>query len=259
MTSALNVRYPSLFLSLCLAAIPLGAADNPLDQVEKVATEWVKTRAETVRLETEWSSQRALAESLVDALEQRARMAEEEKENAKAKTAQEREELTTLAAKNASTAAGLQTSEVRLKELSERVIALRPFLPPRLSSALALSYQSLAEAENPIGDRMQYVMVILNRCLQFNRIVTVGEEELKLEAAPRSLEVIYWGLSHGYALDRAAGKVWLGSPGAQGWQWEATSGAAEEVARLIAIANDKADPSFVLVPAKLTPSNIHQP
>jgi hypothetical protein len=63
--------------------------------------------------------------------------------------------------------------------------------------------------------------------------------------------VIYWGLSHGYALDVVGGKAWYGSPGPQGWQWAACPGAAKQVAQLIAIYNDKAGPDFVAVPIRL--------
>ena len=236
-----------------LLPLSLSGADDQIDKVGKVATEWVKTRAETVRLETEWTGQRALMGSLLDALGQRARLAEEKRESVQARTAQDREELGTLGKKNETASTSLQASEARLKELAIRVVALRPFLPPRLSTALDLSYRSLADPANSVSDRMQHTMVVLNRCLQFNHLVTSGEEVLALpgEPAPKSLEVIYWGLSHGYALDRAAAKAWLGSPGSQGWQWEPHPEAADEVARLIAIANDKSDPGFVLVPAKL--------
>jgi hypothetical protein len=101
---------------------------------------------------------------------------------------------------------------------------------------------------------MQHTMTIINRCMQFNRAITASDEVLMLEgeATPKSLEVIYWGLSHGYALDRAADKAWFGTPGPQGWQWEARPGAAKGVARLIAIATDKADPDFIVVPARLS-------
>jgi hypothetical protein len=59
-------------------------------------------------------------------------------------------------------------------------------------------------------------------------------------------------LSHAYALDRAAGKVWYGSPGPKGWQWESRQDAVRPVSELIAVYNDKADPDFVAVPATLS-------
>ncbi len=252
-------RSRGLGLVLTLGLLPVAqfAADDAVNKVEKVATEWVKTRAETVRLETEWSGQQSLMQSMVDALGQRARIIEEKMEHAKASTAQDREELGTLEKKNQAASASLDASEHRLKELATSLLALRPFLPPRLSTALELPYQSISDPTLSIGDRMQHTMTVLNRCMLFNRGVTASEEVLTLpgESVPKSLEVIYWGLAQGYALDRAAGKAWLGSPGPQGWQWEAHPEAAHDVARLIAIATDKADPAFIVIPAQLSHSN----
>jgi hypothetical protein len=190
---------------------------------------------------------------MIDALGQRAALVEEKREHAKARTAQDRAELDTLERKNEAAAAGLRVSESKLKETDQGLLALRASLPPRLSAALELPYKSIADPSLAVGDRMQHTMTILNRCMQFNRLVTAEEEVLTLagEPAPKSLEVIYWGLSHAYALDRAAGKAWYGAPGAQGWQWEARPAAVGEVTRLLAIAHDKADPDFIVVPAQL--------
>ena len=252
--TAANLRHFRPLLLLGLAATArLGAAPDPVDTLQKASAEWVKTRTETVRLASEWSAQRELMESTVSALNQRAKNAEEKRDNLKAKTANDREELATIEAKNQISGEGLEKAEAHLKEMKDKLIRLRPSLPPRLSEALELPYRSLAGPELALGDRMQLTMTVLNRCLQFNRTVSQGEEVLTIdgEAGPKSLEVIYWGLSHGYALDRAAGKAWLGSPGPQGWRWESHPEAAKAVAGLIAVYNGKADPEFEAVPARL--------
>ncbi len=243
-------KLPPLLLA---CALPLGAADDAMDRVGKIAIEWVKTRTETVRLETEWANQRELMLATTKAIEDRAELAEAGVEQLKAKTAQDRTELGALEDRNAAAEKGYAAATARLQATSRNLVALRPLLPPRLQAALELPYRSLQDPELPAGDRMQHAMTILGRCLQFNRVVTTGEEVLALpgESAPKALEVIYWGLSHGYALDRPAGKAWVGSPGSQGWQWEARPEAAGDIARLIAMANDKADPAFVVVPARL--------
>jgi Protein of unknown function (DUF3450) len=241
-------------LVLCLLLAPVRSrASDSVDSVEKAATEWIKTRAETVRLETEWASQRELLESTVNALSERAKTIEDKRDNLKAKTIAERTEFATLQEKNQVAADRIQATDARLKELRDRLIQLRPSLPPRLSEALELPYRSLAGTELGPSERMQITMTVLNRCAQFNRMVTCGQEVLTIEGepGPKSLEVIYWGLSRGYALDQAAGKVWLGAPGPKGWQWEAHPEAFPQVARLIAVYNDKSEPEFIAVPAKL--------
>ncbi len=246
-----------LFLSLAplLLAVRLGAAPDadPLEPGTKVASEWIKTRLETARIEGEWLSEKPLLESTVNGLKERAETLEEKRDHLKAKTAKDREDIEAMQAKNGAAVGDLKEAEGRLRELSAKLAELRPMLPPRLSEALELSFRSLSNPGLAAGERMQLTMTVLNRCAAFNRAVTCGEEVLSIdgEQGTRSLEAIYFGLGHAYALDRAAGKAWYGSPGPKGWQWEPRADAARSVAAMIAIYNDRADPDFVTVPATL--------
>lgn len=237
--------------SVLLAFAPAAPAAEPLGEIDQHAREWVKLRVEAARLDTAWNSERPLVESTVAALRERATLLEEKRDLTKAKTARDREELETLRAKNRAAAEDLKAGEARLAKLTARLAALRPSLPPRLADALEMSYRSLADPALPMAERLQLAMTVLNRCAQFNRLVSAGEDVLMVpgESTPKSLETIYWGLSHGYALDRGARQAWLGSPRANGWQWAAQPEAFDRVAKLIAIARDQADPALVAVPA----------
>jgi Protein of unknown function (DUF3450) len=239
-----------------LLLVPLHADTDPLEVGEKAASEWIKVRLETDRLENAWMSERPLLESTINGLKERADALEDKRDHVKAKTAKDREEIATMQEKNQAAGDDLHAAEERLQALSLKLNELRPVLPPRLSDALELSYRSLASPGLASGERMRLSMTMLGRIMQFNRTVTYGDEVLTVdgEQGARSLEVIYWGLSHGYALDRTAGKAWYGSPGPQGWQWESHPDAARPVAALMAIYNDKADPDFVEVPASLSHS-----
>ena len=147
----------------------------------------------------------------------------------------------------------MQDVEAHLKALDARLPELRPSLPPRLNDALELPYRSLASTDLTVGERMQLTMAVLRRCIEFNRAITCDSEVLTLAEGqnPQLLEVIYWGLSHGYALDRAGGKAWYGSPGPKGWQWEPIPEGAGKVAQLIAVYRGESEPRFVEVPARL--------
>jgi hypothetical protein len=233
----------------------MGAAPDtdPLLSGENAASEWIKTRLETTRIRGEWTADRPILVATIAGLKERAQSLEEKRDLLKAKTAKDREDTESLEAKNKAASEDLSGVETRLQALVGQLTALRPSLPPRLSEALEMSYRSLGNTHQAAGERMQLAMTILNRCALFNRTVTCGEEVLAIEGEPgeKSLEVIYWGLSHGYALDSAAGKAWYGSPGPRGWQWAQAADATRSVARLIAIYNDRADPDFVVVPASL--------
>jgi hypothetical protein len=233
--------------------VPLHADTDPLEVGEKAASEWIKVRLETDRIENAWTSERPLLESTINGLKDRADALEDKRDHVKAKTAKDREEIAAMQEKNQAADDDLHATEERLQALSAKLLELRPALPPRLSEALELSYRSLAGSGLAAGERMRLSMTMLGRIMQFNRTVTYGDEVLAMggEQGARSMEVIYWGLSHGYAFDRTEGKAWYGSPGPQGWQWEPRPDSTRAVAALIAIYNDKADPDFVEVPASL--------
>jgi hypothetical protein len=242
-----------LILLAGIIATGLLRGADPIQEVGKTATEWVKTRAETVRIENAWVQDRALLSSTLNGLKERADRLQEKRDYLLAATADERAEQAALAAKLADAKEKLQLTETQLQTLTEKILRLRTQLPPRLRDALEMSYRSLAGKEGSPGERTQIMMTVLNRCAQFNLAISHGEEVLALpgESAPKSVDVIYWGLSHGYALDRAGNKAWLGTPAPEGWRWEALDAGAPAVAELIAIRRDEADPRLVLVPARL--------
>lgn len=251
-----------LFRSRCVCALGVfvfvavlrtHAADS-IESVEKTAGEWAKVRVETVRLESEWKVRREMLESSLVALKERIRFLENRRDAFVAKTAGDRQALAELKEAHAAAAKTMGEIAGRLDLLGAALVRLRSSLPPRLSQALELPYRSLADPATSPGDKVQLIVKVLNRCAQFNRTVTLADEVLAPEAPAdsRMLEVLYWGLSHGYALDRVNGKTYFGHPGEQAWIWEPLPDQMEKISALIAIYKDKADPVFVEVPARVS-------
>jgi len=253
---------PPPFLGLVgMAALCLPAsAANSLDDVQKLATEWARLRSETARIQSDWTTERQLLEASIQALELRAAGLEENRQAMAAATAAERNDQTATAQKIADATTALKNAETRLLALSDTLARLRPSLPPRLSAALELPYRGLAKPGLPATERMQLVMTILSRSMQFNKVVTYAEESVRLEGAgeERLLRVLYWGLGQAYALDASRKQAYLGRAKGELWHWEPVPDATDAITRLFDIQNDKADPAFVEVPlraamAPLTP------
>lgn len=238
---------------LAFLLISAASADDALAPLGKVATEWVKTRDETVKEQTEWATQRELLQTTVAALAERAQALEDQRDLLKARTAKDREDLAAMEADNERCRQALAATEATLADAAQKLIALRPQLPPRLSAALTLPYESLAGGKLSPSERMQVTISLLTRCEQFDRTVTVGQEVLSVqgEDRPKLLDAIYWGMSHGYAYERSTGKAWLGRPTAEGWKWEACPQAGAAVKALLAASEDRSEPQFIAVAAQL--------
>lgn len=240
---------------LVIALVPLLArAEETIDSVQQAATEWARIRIETVRLDTEWTAQRRLLESSIGALKERIGFLEERRDALAAKTAADRRTAAELNDKNTAAGRTMDAVTAQLDLFSGQLARLRPWLPPRLAQALELPYRTLADSATSPSERAQLIVRVLNRCAQFNKTITFAEEVMDPEgsATPRMMEVLYWGLSHGYALDRSGGKAYFGHPTAPGWAWEPLPGQGGHVAQLIAIHQDKADPEFVEVPVRVS-------
>lgn len=246
--------HPSIIRALlCLLCLPfrLCAADS-IDTVEKSAVDWARIRAETVRLQADEASERELLQSTVGALKERVRILEERRDSLRTK-ADPDPRGADLPAKIDAGRASLESADGRLKRLSQSLVELRPWLPPRLSKALDLPFRTLANPLLTTGERMQYVSAVLNRCAQFNQSLEGGDEVLTPggETEPRVMEVVYLGVAEAYALDHVSGMAYVGFPGGQGWVWEAHPELVGAVSRVVAVFKDRADPDFVELPASL--------
>lgn len=229
-------------------------ADTPLNDVQQAASQWAKLRSETSRLEKTWESERELLNASISGLSVHADQLAATRDTLAARTATAREEIEELTAANLATARRIDEAGERIAALAEKLIALRPALPPRLSAALELPYRSIASAEIAPADRMRHTMAILNRCNQFNQTFVLSEEILPVTPGgePRLLEVIYWGLAQGCALDRSDGEAFVGRAIDGVWTWQPQPDLVGEITRLIDIHQDKISPAFVTIPAQVT-------
>ena len=227
---------------------------TPLADVQTAATTWANLRSELTRLENDWTTEKEVLTASIAGLSQRAELMALEQETLLASTAKDRREIAELRTDNEARTQALSSANDRLVAVTAQLIALRPALPPRLSTALDLPYRSLAAAEIATGERAQHVMAILNRCNQFNQAFVFAEEIIPTQpgAEPQLLEVIYLGLAQACAIDRAANEAYVGRPVDGKWTWTPQTGLAGEVSNLIAIYQDRTEPVFVAVPMQVT-------
>lgn len=237
--------------ALCAVSCVLNAAD-PLETVQKSALELSRLQAEKVRLQSEWSWQRELMQSSLASLQEHLRQTEAQRVEVAKRVVSQEQGWRDVDASNVSGRKALDELSARIKIMSARLRDIRPWLPPRLSQALELPFRTLGDDSLPPGERLQCLLVMLNRCTQFNHGITFSEEIVTAEdGSSRLMEVLYWGLSHAYAFDRAKGHAYTGYPGAQGWEWQALPDAARHVEQLISTYQDKADPELIELPGQI--------
>jgi hypothetical protein len=235
---------------LSVLIVPMRAT-GPEANVQKAVAEWAQVRSETVRIESDWAWQKTLMQSTLAALKERASQLEAKRAELEARTSEENRDMTELKARLQAMGEAENDAAQQLRVLSDRLVRMRASLPPRLSAALELPYRSMTAPDASLGERMRQTMVILNRCALFNRTIAIGDETISATGGgERLMEVIYWGLSRGYALDRTAGLAYIGAPTEHGWTWAPAPGFAPQLARLLDVGRGQAAPDLVTMPVQ---------
>ncbi len=222
-----------------------------LEKLQALSVEWVRLRSQTIREEETWRGEQRLLNGTVASLQLQVEALTHRSKAAASRRAENRQQLADLRQGQAALASELCDLDQAMQRLTKQISAFRPQLPPRLSDALELPFRSLGDPQVPLAERTQYIVSILTRCLQFDRKVTYAEEKITVPGGEvRLLQVLYWGLSHAYALDATNHRAYFGQPGDGAWNWTALTAGADAVEQLIAVRKERADPTFVMVPAR---------
>ena len=245
----------SIFLILPgILPVNVSTADS-LESVQDSARKWIEIRLETSQLESDWAWQKDLLQSMEQSLSFRVGELGDREALLLAQTATQREAVEQSREQVARLRADLAVLENDIGEVVQTLQDLRAFFPPSLSDSLELAFKSLEDPSLSLGERMQLVVTVLNRCQQFNDMISCREETIgkRAEGSQKVMSVIYWGLSHAYALDRSTGDTFLGQPGEAGWTWTPRDGIEPEVRKLIEVFNEETDPVLVKAPVRVIP------
>ena len=144
---------------------------------------------------------------------------------------------------------GLEKEEARIRMILDR-------LPEPLRERLAPLQLRLGPGPDDqpvsVSERVQTVISMLSAIDQFNGTVTLTHHLRTNEVGvEKDVEVLYWGLAMGYAVDRTGQQGWLSLPSPDGWNWQEAHDAAPRIRELIEIHKRKRSPGLVSLPAIL--------
>ena len=129
-------------------------------------------------------------------------------------------------------------------------------LPAGLAGRMAAAFRGLPVSARAaevlsVSRRMQVVMALYTELETLQHAIHVVKEVLPAAASPREVDVLYLGLSRGYAV--APDDTWAaaGRPGPDGWTWQSTPGIAGEVRRAVQLYRRERIGELVRLPVVL--------
>ncbi len=246
---------------ILLVVVALGWAAEPvarnnIDNVRGIIEQWVQTQQLISKEKRDWALEREmlderikLVEHEIASLREKIGQAEQSISNADKKRAELVEENDKLKG-----AGGALKSIVT--KLEDRTLALNKRLPDPIRERIKPLSQRLPEDPNEtklsLSQRFQNVIGILNEVNKFNREPTVTSEVRTLaDGSVAEVTALYVGLGQAYYVSANGTMAGVGRPSENGWSWEPSNDAADEITDAIAILKNEKVASFVPLPIKV--------
>lgn len=244
-----------LALGAASLALPLSAQDN-LQDTRDVLDRWVETNQIISQENADWRVEQSILEDTkgllsselerlnktLEDLEATATAADEER----SKLADEKEKLTAASAVVESNIGGLET----------QMKAIVKTLPQPLVEKIKPLMRRLPDDPNntklSLGERVQNIVGILSQADKFNTTITLSNESREIaEGKVVQVTTLYWGLAMAYFVDNSGSYAGLGTPSAEGWEWNEVPGAGAQIKQLLDIYEGTEEIQFIAVPASI--------
>jgi len=239
---------------LLLGAAIVVAADNPVQQVDELATQWTSLQRQQDVLSANWRADKPVLEQQLDLLEHESKslsdvLAQSSKQQDQVE--QRRLELLQQQTKLEKEQEALTASLGRIAAALHRLHAQ---LPPPLVAAWSKELPKLDEPERNISDKLQIALSLLSQLADFQQKVTVNETVMTLADGQEHLvKQIYLGTGQGWYVSSDLKHAAVGAPAVDGWHWS-ESNETTAINRVLAILERKQSAELVTVPARLPQS-----
>ena len=249
-----------MVISPALAEVGGGESNKTL---RATIQKWVGVMKETQAAQQGWKKNKQILEDSREGLQLEIEQLEEEIAAAKERIATADSSSADKLERKRAYEAGREALRAGLDRVEAQVSAVIPLLPeelastPKMEAALAdhRKYVDTTEKEElSLNKRLTSMLTILTESEKFNQTIQLFSNRPKeVDGEQRLFDVLYFGVSIGYAVDAEGTVAFQLSPGENGWEDRrlAGNGEAEAVRELLNVADKSGETMLVAVPMSL--------
>lgn len=248
-----------LALAVAVGVAPLSRADEaaPAETLRTHIDKWIEVSRMRAVEEAEWQRERRMLERRIELLEQEEALLDERiaearesasvAENQRAELLDERATLTQVAS----------ATREQIARYEREVNALADLLPPpllrELEPALARMPHSPNESTQPLAQRAQNLIAVLEAVEQFNNDITLTSEIRELDGGEKvEVQTLYLGLGQAWYLDGTGQRAGILRPVDGQWQSIAAPELAPAIDQAIAIYRNQATAKLIELPVSIS-------
>ena len=253
--------YGTLYRTLCAVVAACILSPSPLSRaadkasvagLESLTAQWVALQMETAGEQRDWNEQRDQLTREIALLEAEADHLADAMSAMRRESAVITDQRVNLIAEQRALRHAATEMVPLLTEAEEALRSMAARVPPALRQALndgGRLLPGVAADRLSVGQRLQQVAGTLESFGTLTRSIhTVREVLNDTSGQRREMDVIYLGLTRGYAV--APDNRWaaVGRPGPSGWQWSHAPDLAATIRHAIDIAQENHAAELVLLP-----------
>lgn len=252
--SALGVGLLALAIG---APMPfVGDDDDRVADVRDVHEQWVEVQRILSKEKADWAVGEELLTSRIEVLDDEVEALEAKIAEANKSVEDTQARQQKLEAEKAKLDASTKVLEDAIAPLETRLKALLVRLPEPLRARVKPLSQGIpedpAKTELPLVKRYANVIVILNEVDKFNREISVTSEVRRLDdETSAEVTALYIGIGQAYYVTAKRDAAGVGSASETGWTWTKNDGAAEAIAKAIAVFKDEQAAAFAPLPIEI--------
>jgi hypothetical protein len=250
-----------MFASRCIAIIACGvsimaaSSENSLEQSRQTLAKWVETRQLISKTEAQWQADKEMLEQTIQLHEREVASLSEEASKYSTNNTQVAKERADAEMLKRSSEDALNTSNRIAAEMETKIKAIVPRLPLPLQEIIKPHlnrFPSDAKTRMTAAERLQVVVGILSEFDKFNSAITLfTEKRTNTQNQEIAVETVYVGLGAAYFTNDSGDFAGVGSPGANGWDWQIKPELGPVVREVIQIYRNERPARFVALPAEI--------
>ncbi|MEX1049731.1 MAG: DUF3450 family protein [Akkermansiaceae bacterium] len=255
----MRIQLTTLALALSLPAIAQDTTVSPTEDLRTSVREWVETMRKKQVEENDWARDQEVLKNYQEGLEKE--IADLKQQIADAKTRKagaDQDSLHQSDERDGYAAAKDELSGI-IRRLEENLAAKLPLFPapllsePKVSQGIEDLQRDLklpVERRNDgVSKRLLNVINLLTEAEKFQQTVHLRPELHKdAEGREFNMQVIYFGLACGYAVNEDGSFALAGRPSADGWKFDDRLDLAQEIQSLVSATTGDLDAAFIQLP-----------
>ena len=242
----------TFFIFLGFSSVP-SMARSEIKETHQIISEWVDTENLISEESVKWNAEKSALIDINSALVSEIAELDNKLQSSENEISGAEQQRVKLMERKDGAEQNIKILSQKMSTIQRELEKVFTLLPSPLASKLSPFLEKLNNSENgreqPLGERVEASVSLLQAIHLFHRTVSLERQEFTLdEEQSREFLVLYFGLGCAYFVNESGTVSGYGVPSRDGWKWTRKDDLAIEVSTGVEMVKNRTMPRFLKLP-----------